>query len=178
MKLKEFFEQNRKQFDIYDLKQGHEDRFLQKLKQHRQSPVKNSFIKRHYKKLLLAASVLILITLGGQYIKYNKQQHMKNTDIQQSEQYFSQIIKAEIAEIKVDETPETKKVFNDAMLQINQLETAYQKLVHDYKINHDKYILNAMIENFQQRIDILQFVKQEIQRIKKNKTHQNETHRA
>ena len=178
MKLKEFFEQNRKQFDIYDLKPGHEDRFLQKLKQHRQSPVRRSFIKRHYKKLLVAASILILISLGSQYIKYNKQQHIKNTDIQQSEQYFSQIIKAEIAEIKAYETPETKKVFDDAMQQINQLEIAYQKLVHDYKINQDKYILNAMIENFQQRIDILQFVKQEIQRIKDNKTHQNETHRA
>lgn len=177
MKLKDFFEQNNAKLDIYDLKPGHEDRFMGKLKQ-RQVSVKRSFIKRHYKKLLLAASVLILITLGGQYINFAKQQQVNNTDIQQSEQYFSQIIKAEIADIKADETPETQKVFNDAMLQINQLENAYQKLVHDYKINHDKYILNAMIENFQQRIDILQFVKQEIQRIKQNKTHQHETHRA
>lgn len=177
MKLKEFFNQNRENLNIYDLKPDHEERFLVKLKQHN-SRQKAGFVKRHYKKLLIAASVLLLISLGVKYYGFNKTKKQEIVDIQQSEQYFSKIIKAEISGLKTIETSETKKVFNDAKRQIDQLEKDYLKLVKDYRVNHDKYILNAMIENFQQRIDILQTVKQEINRIKENKTSKNEIHRA
>ncbi len=177
MKLEEFIKQNRDKLDRYDLKPDHQERFLKKIQAHNAKP-EASFIRRHYQKMLLAASVLLLISIGGQYYKYARQQPNDNTELRQSEQYFSQIIKDEITQIQAEETPETRKVFNDAMKQINQLESDYQQLVKDYQINRDKYILNAMIKNFQQRIDILQFVKQEINRIKEHKTRKNETHRA
>ena len=177
MNLQDFLNQNREKLDIYDLKPGHEERFLAKLKQQNQLK-KTGFIKRHYKKLLVAASVLLLIATGGQYYKFIKQKQMQDVEIQQSEKYFSDIIKAEISQIKAGETSETKKVFDDAMQQITQLEKDYRTLVKDYRLNHDKYILNAMIENFQQRIDILQFVKQEIKKIKETKTQKDEIHRA
>ncbi len=177
MNLKDFLEKNKSKFDVYEPKSGHEDQFMAKLKNHK-TPEKASFLKQYYKKLLIAASVSILLTLGFQYFKFEKQKRVVNTGIQENERYFSQIIKAEISQIKKDETPETQKVFKDAMKQIDQLETAYQQLIKDYKINQDKYILNAMIENFQQRIDILQFVKQEIKRIKDSKSYQDEKYRA
>ncbi len=177
MHLKKFIDQNKEQIDIYELKKGHEERFQKKLKSQNQQ-YQIGFVRRYYKKLLLAASVIILISVAGQYYKFSKQMQAKDVEIQQNEQYFSEIIKTEIKQIKSEETPETQKVFDDAMGRINQLEKDYRRLVDDYRVNHDKYILNAMIENFQQRIDILQFVKQEIKKIKENKTRQNETHRA
>ena len=177
MNLKDFLEKNKSKFDIYEPKLGHEDQFMAKLKNYK-TLEKSPFIKRYYKKLLIAASVSILLTLGVQYFKFEKQKKAVDTGIQENERYFSQIIKTEISQIKNDETPETEKVFKDAMKQIDQLETAYQQLIKDYKINQDKYILNAMIENFRQRIDILQFVKQEIKRIKDSKSYQDEKHRA
>ena len=175
MDLKEFFEQNKP--EIYDLKPGHEERFLSKLKRQKQRH-KTGFVRKHYKKLLIAASVLLLISTGLQFYIHSKQKSYQDIEIQQNEQYFSQIIKAEMSRIKTEETPETKKVFEQAMEQINRLENDYKKLVKDYRLNHDKYILNAMIENFQQRIKILRFVKQELQEIKKNKTSKNEIHKV
>ncbi len=177
MNLQDFINQNREKLDIYDLKPGHEERFLAKLKQKKRSQ-KPGFVKRHYRKLLVAASVLLLIATGRQYYKFVQYKQMQDVEIQQSEKYFSGIIQAEISHIKAGETPETQKVFNDAMQQITQLEKDYRTLVKDYRLNHDKYILNAMIENFQQRIDILQFVRQEIKKIKETKTQKDETHRA
>ncbi len=177
MRLKEFINQNRKKMAVYDLKPGHEERFLIKLKQQKRQ-YKTGFVKKHFKKLLIAASVLFLISTGIQFYMFSKQNKNQDVEIQQNERYFSEIIKAEITRIKAEETQETKKVFENAMQQINRLEKDYQKLVKDYRLNHDKYILNAMIENFQQRIEILQFVKREMNRIKKSKTRKNETHRA
>ncbi len=177
MHLKKFIDKNKEQINIYKLKTGHEERFQKKLKSQNQQ-YQIGFVRRYYKKLLAAASVIILISVAGQYYKFSKQMQTKDVEIQQNEQYFSGIIKTEIKQIKSEKTPETQKVFDDAMGRINQLEKDYCRLVEDYRVNHDKYILNAMIENYQQRIDILQFVKQEIKKIKENKTRQNETHRA
>ncbi len=175
MDLKEFFEHNNP--DIYELKSGHEERFLAKLKRQKQRP-KTGFVRKHYKKLLIAASVLILVSTGLQFYIHTKQKSLQDIEIQQNEQYFSQIIKDEISRIKIEETSETREVFENAMQQITRLEIDYKKLVKDYRFNHDKYILNAMIENFQQRIEILQFVKQEINKIKKSKNRKNEIHKA
>ena len=177
MNLKEFFDQNRENLEIYDLKPGHEKRFLVKLKQQNRQQ-KNDFVKRHYKKLLIAASFILLIFTGARFYINSKQNRFQDTEIQQNERYFSEIIKEELSRIKTEETPETREVFENAMQQITRLENDYKKLVKDYRLNHDKYILNAMIENFQQRIEILQFVKQEINKIKKSKNRKNEIHKA
>ncbi len=173
MKIKTFFDKNRSNIDIYDLKQGHDDRFLQKLQKKQKS--KKGF---DYKKYLVAASLLLLFGLFWQYMSFQWQQQQINRELMQNEQYFSNIIKAEMQAVKAEETPETKKVFNDALQQIQILEKDYQKLVNDYKNNPDKYILNAMIQNFQKRIDILQDIKMQIKQIKDSKTYQNEKHRA
>jgi len=174
MDLKDFIKNNRQEIDIYELPNGHEKRFLQKL--NRKTAKQPPLIKKHLIKLFVAASLLLVIGTGWQYFNQNKQ--IKDTEILVNERYFSQIIQDEIAKVKTYETPETKKVFDDAMKQIELLEADYQKLVKDYQINRDRFILNAMIENFQQRIGVLQFVKKEIQQVKQNKTYQNEKNRA
>ena len=172
-RMKAFFEQNKGKFDIYEPKTGHEARFLQKL-QSRQTQRKSRF--RH-KRWWVAAVLLFLLAPGWQLSLYVHGKQGANTEIRQNEQYFSMIIKEELELIKNEKTPETEKVFNDAMQQIKLLEKDYQKLVRDYRQNKDKYILNAMIENFRQRIEVLQFVKQQIKKIKETKTYSNEKHK-
>lgn len=172
--MNEYFKQNQGKFDVYELKSGHTDRFLQKLEKRQKPKIKGFSIQ----KWMIAASILLLVGLAFSYVRYDRLQSLQNDEVQQSERYFSMIIQDEIQDIKKENTTETNKVFEDALHQIQDLEIAYQKLVKDYRVNKDKFILNAMIENFQQRIEILQFVKQQIKEIKQTKTYHNEENRA
>jgi len=168
MKIKAFFEQNQSKFDVYEPKSGHKERFLKKLnklEKHKNRKITH----RVYQFAGVAASLLILFGVFS-FLRFEQQKHnLVKQELKQNEQYFSNIIQAELEQIKVEETPETKKVFNDAMKQISALENDYKKLVKDYQVNRNKYILNAMIDNFNKRIAILQFVKSEIEKTK----HQN-----
>ena len=173
-KMNEYFKQNQGKFDVYEPKPGHTDRFLQKLEERQKPKIKGFSIQ----KWMIAASILLLVGLAFSYVRYDRLQSLQNDEVQQSERYFSMIIQDEMQSIKQENTTETNKVFEDALHQIQDLEIAYQKLVKDYRENKDKFILNAMIENFQQRIEILQFVKQQINKIKQTKTYHNEKNRA
>jgi len=160
-------------FDIFEPKSGHKGRFVAKIKQ-KQQKKRLIFLQ----KWAVAISFLLLFGLGIDF--YNKQNNQAKTapEVKQNEMYFSAIINQEIKEIKSIKTSETSSVFNDALKQMSMLEKAYQKLLKDYQKNNDKYILSAMIENFNQRIEILQFVKQQIEEIKQTKNEQNETYKA
>ena len=177
MKLNEFFEQNQSKFDVYEPKPGHKERFLSKLNKLEKAK-KRRKIKRFYQFAGVAASLIILFGIFS-FLGFEQQSNNPaKQEVKQNEQYFSQIIKAELEQIKAEETPETKKVFEDAMKQITALENAYKKLVDDYQVNHDKYLLDAMINNFEKRIEILQFVKKQIKIIKQSKTYKYEENRA
>jgi len=169
-----FFKHNKEKLDVYEPKAEHQERFLSKLN-HRQ---KTKQIKFSYKKWMVAASILLLVGVGFSFLGNYRTQTQKNQELQQNEHYFSMLIQEEIKSIEKIKTPETQKVFDDAIRQIQNLEIAYQKLVKDYSVNKDKLIINAMIENFQQRIEILQFVKKQINEIKKHKTYRHEQNRA
>jgi hypothetical protein len=171
MNLKEFFDKNREKLDIFEPKTGHNERFLEKLTQNQNQKKKTISLS---KKWMIAASFFVLFTAGLRYVFQAGKQ--KPVEIKQTEQYFSMLIQEELKTINYKETKETEKVFNDAMRQIHLLENDYSKLIKAYQINKDKYIINAMIENFQQRIEILQFVKKQIEQI--NKTRNYEKQRA
>jgi hypothetical protein len=160
-------------FDVFEPKSGHRERFMTKMIENK--PKKRFFISR---KWMMAASILLLFGLS--FGIANKQQSKSKLapEIQKNELYFSEVINQQLKEIDQVNTQETNQVFTDALIQMEILEKAYQKLLKDYQLNRDKYILNAMIENFNQRIEILQFVKQQIEEIKQTKNQQNETYKA
>ena len=175
--MKDFFNQNKEKFDVYEPKQGHKERFLQKLQQNKSG--KTKFINYNvYKKWMIAASIALLFGLIFQTGRMVQQKKMNESAVSRNEQYFSMIIKEKLEEVEKEKSPETEKIFNDAMEQIKLLENDYQQLIKDYRQNKDKYILNAMINNFRERIEILQFVKQQIKEIKNAKKYQDEKHTA
>ena len=162
-----------KNFDVFELKSGHNERFLAKMKQNKQRK-RFSIAPKWY----VAASILLLFGLGfGVYSAQIKQRDVA-PEIKQSQQYFSKVIKQELQELQTINTKETNSVFKDTMKQMKVLEDAYQKLLNDYQKNKSKYILNAMIENFNQRIEILQFVKLQIEKIKQIKNQKHETYKV
>ncbi len=160
-------------FDVFEPKPGHKERFLLKLQQNQARKSK----KRRYN-WMIAASFLVLLGLGIGVYHQATYQHQETAVVRQNQDYFMAIIQTEIKEIKQENTQETQIIFEDAMKQIKILEKDYQKLIRDYKTNQDKFILNAMIENFNQRISVLKNLKSQIEEIKNLKPNKHETHRA
>jgi len=174
MDLKSYFKQNQSKLDVYEPKMDHKQRFLEKLNKN-QVKKKTGF---SYRKWAIAATILLFGFLTFQFYVQYQQQADSMKEVRQNEQYFSALIQAEIDSLEVQKTEETERVFKDAITQIQMLETDYKKLVNDYSINKDRNILNAMIQNFRQRIEILEFVKQQMQQIKQTKNAQNEKYKA
>lgn len=160
---------------------GHENRFLERLQAQEkvvsiQKKKSNGFT---WKVLSIAASIAILVAIGFQVFKtenkIEQQVAEEPSQIQKTEFYFASLINEEIEKIQAEATPETKQIIADAMLQIKKLEKDHEKLEDDLaNEGNSKQILNAMIINYQTRINLLQDVLTQIEEIKKFKTSQNE----
>ncbi|MDP5230547.1 MAG: hypothetical protein NWQ38_09150 [Cellulophaga sp.] len=157
-------------FDIESPAEGHELRFLAKLKP--ENGVKSISNKKKYTYLSIAASVLVIFGLGFVFLNANpsldKQVVKISPEISKTEFYFANVIQLEINKLQNENTPATKKIIDDTMLQLTKLESDYGKLENDL-INggNSKFILSAMITNFQTRIDLLADVLEQIDEIKK-----------
>ena len=84
----------------------------------------------------------------------------------------------ELEKLKVEESesPEFQKIIVDALFQIEILEQDYQKLKKDLeKSGNDKRVIHAMVSNYQNRIQILQDVLTNIDKLKQNNDNYNES---
>ena len=91
-------------------------------------------------------------------------------EMQQTQDFFTQTIAKELYEIKEQTTPENQALVTDAIAQLEHLETEYQDLKKDLsESGEDKRVIYAMIDNFQNRIDLLQNVAEQMDAIKELK---------
>ena len=164
--------------DVAEPKAGHQDRFAEKL---RKSESRNigSNIRMLWAPLLgVAAAILIIVMLSstsfgnltnsGDLAGISPE--MKETQI-----FYTNLIKTELAKIEAANTPHTETVVKDALAQMEKLDQDYEKLRKDLKKSgEDKRVIFAMISNLQQRIDILTSVMEQIENIKELKNPNNE----
>ena len=96
-------------------------------------------------------------------------------EVSQTEFYFVNVIEEQIQQLKNEKSPETAKLVADTLIQLEKLETDYETLEQEL-VNggNSKIILNAMITNFQTRIDLLKEVLSNIENIKNIKSHYDE----
>jgi hypothetical protein len=95
--------------------------------------------------------------------------------MQQTQSFFTSAINQELETIQSLQTPETKRLVDDAITQLTILETEYQSLKIDLKKSgQDKRVIYAMITNFQSRIDLLKEVASQIDELKNLKYNSNE----
>ncbi|GMN11831.1 hypothetical protein MTsPCn9_12010 [Croceitalea sp. MTPC9] len=173
--IKELFERLLNDFDFESPETNHEQRFLEKLNQSK-GVVSLQRKKRNWlKPLSIAASVVLLCVLGLQF--FNSQPTIKeqvveiSPEVSKTEFYFASLIEEQIQELKNEKSPETARLVDDTLLQLNKLEGDYMKLEQDLiKGGNSKIILNAMIINFQTRIDLLKEVLNNIEDIKNLKS--------
>ena len=99
-------------------------------------------------------------------------------EVSKTQFYFASLIEDQVRELENGSTPETQKIIDDTLKQLQRLETNYEKLEQDLlNGGNSKLLLSAMITNFQTRIDLLEDVLNQIDDIKtlKNQNDANYT---
>lgn len=97
--------------------------------------------------------------------------------VQETHDYFSSVINAELEMLKKKETPQSKALINDALKQMEALEKDYENLKSEIiKNGENKQIIYAMITNMQTRISFIKSVLDQVETINKLKIETNENH--
>ena len=173
--LEELFQNLEGQFDIEEPETGHQERFLEKLNN------ANGVVSLEKKKtiwwkpLSIAASIALVVAVGFQLLDKNPSVQEQVVEIapevSETEFYFVSLIEEQVQELENSKSPETAKLVEDTLAQLNKLEADYKELEKDLVDGgNSKILLNAMIINFRTRIDLLQEVLTNIEEIKNLKS--------
>ncbi len=175
--MKDMFERLKDDLEILEPEAGHKNRFADRLQQRTKiQDKKTSWFS--WKPLSIAASVVVLLGLGLLFIEAAPQEAdlaSVSVEMQETQSFFTGAINQELTALKSLESPETKKMVDDAVKQLTILETEYKSLKIDLKKSgQDKRVIYAMITNFQSRIDLLKEVAGQIDELKNFKIENNE----
>ncbi len=178
-KLNQLFDRLQGQFDLEEPHIGHQDRFLEKLNQNSGTVSINRKKTNWWKPLSIAASIAIIGVLAFQVLgtkpSLDEQLVEISPEASQTEFYFANLIEEQVTLLKNEKSPETAQLVDDTLLQLKKLEKDYRGLEQDLVNGGDsKIILNAMIFNFQTRIDLLKDVLSQIENIKNLKSYNDE----
>jgi hypothetical protein len=92
--------------------------------------------------------------------------------VQETHDYFSSILTAEVSNLKKLENPATKIMIEDALQEMERLEKDYESLKIEIRKNgENKQIVFAMITNMQTRIS---FIKQVLEQVEQINSQSNE----
>jgi len=178
-KLENLFEQLEGFFDIEEPALGHQDRFQEKLAQSGKVVTLGRKKISWWKPLSVAASIALLFAIG--FGVYNTQNTLDENvaeispEVSNTQFYFASLVEEQVKQLESENSPETKDIIDDTMIQLKKLESDYVKLENDLQNGgNGKMILSAMITNFQTRIDLLQDVLDQIETIKNLKNYNDE----
>lgn len=178
--LNNLFESLKEDFNIEEPKLGHQQRFLNKLNSRKESTIEEpKSVRKLWRPLIgIAASIVLLISVfvGFQQDNNSKDLASVSPEMASTQNFFSNVIAEELSKLETETSPETQKLIKDALTQMEILEKQYELLKQDLsESGEDKRVIYAMITNFQNRIDVLQNVLQQIEDVKqlKNNTYEN-----
>ncbi|WP_026915059.1 hypothetical protein [Christiangramia portivictoriae] len=165
--LEEFFESVN--FDIEEPQTAHRDRFARKLKEAKMPGIAEKDSAKLWIGFLSIAAVLALVLLLSGNFEQGNQSHLASIspEMRQTQEFYTGVIEKELIALNAEATPETQAIIQDALQQLKKLEKRYNKLEKDLlESGNDKRVIHAMIQNFQQRIDLLSEVLIQIENIK------------
>jgi hypothetical protein len=170
-KINKLFEKFQDKWDINELSPNHDDLFLEKL--HRKEPKKKIWFS-----MGIAATILISI---GMLFLFNTNNEKTNNlkfasnETRETDSVFNAMINKQLITIKQNNSPENKKIIDDALLQMKAFDADYEIIKKEFETNGEsKQIIFAMISNLQTRISFLQNVIENIKNNKKLKSISNE----
>ncbi len=168
--LENLFERLQGDFDFEEPGVGHQERFLEKMNQ-AHGVVSIPRKRNWWKPLSIAASIALICVLGLQLSTTEpsiKEQVVEIApEVSETEFYFANLIEEQVQLLRQEKSPETAKLVDDALLKLSELESDYEALEQEL-VNggNSKMILNAMINNFQIRIELLKEVLANVETIK------------
>jgi hypothetical protein len=178
--IDDLFDNLKSEFDIKAPNKDHELRFLDKLKAN--DVVVNDFEKTsgfNWKPFLaIAASAVICISvfITLQHESVALDLASVSPEMSETQDFFTATIENELKILNKERSPLTEQIIADALEQIQLLVSDYENLKTDLtESGNDQRVIYAMISNFQDRIDILNIVLEEIETIKNLKTTTDDT---
>jgi len=174
--IDQLFDRLNDTFDTEVPHEGHQERFLEKLNASQGTVAIQKNKKTWWKPLTIAASIAllsaILFRISTTTPSINEKVDQISPEVSQTQLYFASLIEEQVKQLENESTPETKKIIDDTMSQLQKLDKDFKLLEKDL-VNggNSKLILQAMVTNFQTRIDLLQDVLKQISTIKKIKNY-------
>lgn len=171
-KLDQILKQSKDNFDIYSPPDGHEARF--------RSNLQKNYNKVRSLVFLKVASIIVVAFLGGALSYHffltsdnDKYQLMQNADeYRNMEMYYSWQVDAKLAEIE-----NSSLVSGDQKIRIEsemqEFKKLYLHLQEELKTHpEDERIINAMIQNYQSRVELLNLIIAQLNEIKKRNNYE------
>ena len=175
--IKDMFARLKEELETQEPAMNHKNRFADRLQQRTAKQDKKTSLFS-WRPLSIAASIILLLGIGLTFLQKDTQENdlaSVSPEMKQTQSFFLGAINQELTALKKRETPETKKIVDDAITQLTILENEYKSLKVDLnKSSQDKRVIYAMIVNFQSRIDLLKEVATQIDQLKIFKTDSNE----
>ena len=177
--LNTIFKNLKSDFDAEEPNGGHENRFLTKLNNQNREVITLTQPKSNFWKpfLSIAASIVLIVTVFIGINKNNEPHDLASIspEMAETQNFFTNAISVEIEKLNNELTPEFQDLVVDALFQIELLDQNYNRLKEDLTVSgNDTRVINAMISNFQDRIDILNNVLNQIDELKTEKNIENE----
>lgn len=181
MKDKELYELfENLDFDIAEPQVGHKERFLKKIKEQKK-PAPRGKLRVLWTPLLAVAASFLFIFMITELVPAERSTNNGgdlagiSPEMKETQEFYTTLIKTELAKVNDAKTPETEAIVNDAINQLERLDKEYEKLKKDLvNSGQDKRVIFAMVSNLQQRIDLLNEVLIRIENIKELKNPNNE----
>ncbi len=177
-------------FNTTDLPSGHRDRFLERL-QAAQEDKKVVSIDRDGKadghddarrnpwfKWSLVAGLAILIGFAGFNMGTTPVNDLASVspEMANAQDFFSNTITQELQKLELENNPETERLIVDTKTQLQELENNYNLLKADLKTSgNSRKVIAAMIQNFQNRIELLEAALDHIESLKQLKINTDAT---
>ena len=160
-KLHQFFSENN--FDFQEPHSGHLERFERKLNGTRNNR------KTSWKWLSIAASVVLVLGfwLGSNHQKQQIDLATISPKMEEVQTYFVATINQELKTLEENRSLKTETIIENALEELEELEDSYTIFIQELTENgQQQKIINAMIKNYQQRLEILENVLKQIEQIK------------
>lgn len=177
--LEQKFKELENQFDIEEPSIGHFNRFEAKLARATEEKQTTKWNPKTWKWLSVAAAIVLTFGLWFTTTSTSSegmQLAEVSPEMEETQSFFITTINKELETIKKQKNAENAEIIDNAFQHLKQLEDAYKKLTIDLKETAgDKRIIYAMIHNFQQRIEILKTLLEQLEDIKELKNEVQQT---
>jgi hypothetical protein len=182
--IEEIIRDNRDFFEDAEPSKGHLERFNRKLEiRFQTTTIKRSIVPY----LLRAAVVTLLVTLSSLWTwdHFIRPGSSRMTLGQVSPQYKEvenyylhqvNMMEGEIVNVDMKNSPEQKKVL---MNEMKSMDSVYVSLQKELKANpNDERIINAMIEHYQTKLEVMTYIVNQLKTIRNDKTNKNENEKV